>query len=238
MTMLHRKAGLFSALAAAAAAAMLMTAGCGGANGNSGGGDAPSVEAAGRFVPNYAGEITNLRRWPNASVTVRIVSPEAGDAVAAAEKTARVRKGMALWDEPTNRQIALEFTSDPNADITVTFVPSGSLNGTAVGETRVVYRAPAQVLVSATIAIDQSLDAETMTEVAAHELGHALGLEGHSSYPEDILYAHVHLPAQVTRRDANTLLANYGGAEAAGSRAVIGQGPETIQSATTSCGNQ
>ncbi|MEM9213903.1 MAG: matrixin family metalloprotease [Cyanobacteria bacterium P01_F01_bin.150] len=54
----------------------------------------------------------------------------------------------------------------------------------------------------------QSLD--YLTSTARHEIGHALGLWGHSPEPEDALYfAQVHTPPSISNRDINTLQKIY-----------------------------
>ena len=71
----------------------------------------------------------------------------------------------------------------------------------------------------------------------AHELGHAMGIDGHSADPSDLMYANSHLPAIVTPSDQNTVLWSY---EVGPSRSVTprssGAGVPGIGTHVTVCG--
>jgi hypothetical protein len=75
--------------------------------------------------------------------------------------------------------------------------------------TEVTFRTADEILSSAKVRIEESLPDSFQVQVIAHELGHSLGIDGHSVSPSDLMYANAHLPAEVTTRDQNTVLQSY-----------------------------
>jgi hypothetical protein len=89
-----------------------------------------------------------------------------------------------------------------------------------------------QILISAAVSIEQSLPDAFQVQVIAHELGHSLGIEGHSTVQSDLMYANAHLPAVITTRDQNTVLqAYYVGAGRSTQPGVAEAGTSTAASA-------
>jgi hypothetical protein len=166
--------------------------------------------AAARFAPNYKDDLKNARRWDKETVSIYVTLPAADSGAPVRDYLSLVKRGVALWEPYDRDLIDVVFVDDPRqADIRVSFVPAGSLPEGAVGRTEVTYRDRDNVLVAATVRIDWTMTDETLSQVSAHEMGHAFGLEGHSNSRDDLMYARVHLPAVITSRDANTLAWNY-----------------------------
>ena len=166
--------------------------------------------ASTRFAPNYATELLNLRRWQKDSLTIFVEQPAPAQDSTHRDYAADVRSGAALWSPYFGESVALRFTENAaEADVRVSFVNHGSLPDGAIGRTEVTYRNRDNVIVAATVRLDRSLKADMLAQVAAHEMGHAMGMEGHSVDKTDLMYARAHLPGAITTRDANTLHLNY-----------------------------
>ena len=58
--------------------------------------------------------------------------------------------------------------------------------------------------------VNAKLPKTDLVQGIAHELGHALGIQGHSDDRNDLMYPYAHLPAQITDRDMNTFRTGYG----------------------------
>jgi predicted Zn-dependent protease len=96
-----------------------------------------------------------------------------------------------------------------NADITIRWTSFENLPTNAIGFTEVTFRSADQILSMAKVQVQESLPEDFQVQVIAHELGHALGVDGHSRSESDLMYANAHLPAAVTTRDRNTVLLSY-----------------------------
>ncbi len=169
----------------------------------------PAVRST-EFAPNYATDLLNLRRWQKDGLVIHVVAPDAKHNSRGSEYAEAMRQGVALWNPHVNGILNVRFTDNSDeADIRVSFVPKGSLPDGAIGRTEVTYRNRDNVIVSATVRIDRTLKSSLLAQVAAHEFGHAFGMEGHSVVKTDLMYSRAHLPAAITQRDANTLHLNY-----------------------------
>ncbi len=201
-------------------------AGCGGGGGGtgtpSGGtkevpGTAPTTPAVtspvsnsgtGSFVPNYRAELIAARRWDKSVLTVGFTAPVNADGTVR-NVGPLVQQAIDLWNNKVGQNIRFQLTNAPDADIQVRWVSSGSLPSDAIGRTEVRFRNADQVLISALVSVEQSLPDSFQVQVLGHELGHSLGIEGHSTVSSDLMFANAHLPAQITTRDQNTVLQAY-----------------------------
>jgi hypothetical protein len=165
-----------------------------------------STSAPAPFVPNYSTELRAARRWNNSAVTVAFVRPADG----VRDVAPLVRQAVELWNHQVGQEVRLQLVNEnANADITIRWTSFENLPTNAIGFTEVTFRSADQILSMAKVQVQESLPEDFQVQVIAHELGHALGVDGHSRSESDLMYANAHLPAAVTTRDRNTVLLSY-----------------------------
>jgi predicted Zn-dependent protease len=139
-------------------------------------------------------------------VTVNFVPPAGG----VRDVAPLVTQAVELWNNQVGQEVRLQLVNESaNADITIRWTSFENLPTNAIGFTEVTFRSADQILSSAEIQIQESLPENFQVQVIAHELGHSLGVDGHSTSESDLMYPNAHLPAAVTTRDRNTVLLSY-----------------------------
>jgi hypothetical protein len=205
------------ALIVSALLAIGFAGGCGGG----GGGVSVSTQNLRSFDPNYIPDLKSLTHWDAFPVKVYFApGPESTQ-----HRQDLAVSGMSQWNGGTDGLVKFEVTKDPAAaQVTVEFVPS--LDGTLIGWTTWNYDGSGNIRDADTKIGVKGLEDSDIEWVAAHEFGHALGLDGHSKLDTDVMFAsHVLGSAwDLTTRDENTVKSDYasmlGGSKAPG-RAVI-----------------
>jgi len=124
------------------------------------------------------------------------------------------KKACLVWQQALNNQIQFQFVDNPSdADTIVTW--TGEYKS-RIGLT--VYNFALNKLSKADIQInlgtfDQHLyDPRVVYKVSLHELGHLLGIIGHSKNPKDIMFPSITLTSQLSERDVKTIRNLYAAA--------------------------
>lgn len=199
-----------------------------------GAGVAPSVGTlGGGYTPNYLSELGgDVARWSDRSVTV---SATAGsESLSDGDLQALMQEAARRWNA-SQSEVSVSVVTGPSALINLTFAPPSDpdLSGRIVGVTTRTFRfqSPVSKMLSAEIKIETGLRDEARLAVIAHELGHALGIGGHSSDGDDLMYAAPAPGTQPTQDDANTLRSIY-----AARSVKPGRATGEVVRATTACG--
>jgi hypothetical protein len=152
--------------------------------------------------PNYSARLDHRLSWSLLPIRVFFVP----DKHYTVERERIARAGFDHWTRATTNFIRYSVTRLAHrADIFVRFNPT--LNG---GLTKTHFRKGRLFRADMTVGVahDEGDDIEC---TAAHEFGHALGIDGHSDDRDDLMYP-VHVMGRsfgITERDVNTLASAY-----------------------------
>ena len=175
-------------------------------------------------TPNYAhsSQMTRLLHWPHFPVRLYFSATP----YATAERRTLALSGFDEWGRATQGVVCYQIVSDPaQADITVTIASSVDVpkEARALGQTTLTYTGTllSKAMVQLVVRDDEPAEFQ---EICAHEFGHALGLNGHSDDPDDMMFPVLShslfqvkndeldclcSPGSVTTRDVNTLKIAY-----------------------------
>ena len=157
-----------------------------------------------------------LLHWDHFPLHVYIAPSD----LATKERTEAVQAGFDQWVHATKDFVQYQIVTKPaQAEITLTFLPNESVpeQGGSCGHTTVTFLT--LTLDSANIVLATTdVKPADLQATAAHEFGHALGLDGHSDDAGDLMYAVLTrspsgdlplLSHTITVRDLNTLKSCY-----------------------------
>jgi len=176
-----------------------------------------TVGGAGDYFKDAVAE--GLFRWPVKRFPLKIFITT-GEALQSykPEYEEAVRQSIDDWDRATLGQVGLKIVdSAADADINVNFVDD--LHAPALraeagkaqlkGNMKGVDKANVLLLTISPFA-DQLMTKDFMRMISVHEIGHALGLSGHSPYEEDVMFPALGNQRGITSRDVATLYRLYG----------------------------
>jgi tetratricopeptide (TPR) repeat protein len=136
-------------------------------------------------------------RWPSAQTTLRVYIPR-GTSVSGyrPEYDGFCQQAFKDWAAASSGKLAFEFVKQPdNADISWGWTDDFSKVASVAegGEAKVDSSGKAIKHATITVltqnpSIDTPLSGNQVRAVCLHEIGHALGIIGHSPRPEDIMY--------------------------------------------------
>lgn len=204
----------------AAVGVLFILAGCGGGSGGADSVGSPRLAAAASvcaeapFTPNYAdgtnpdnGQPNRLFHWPSMPVRIYFAAGDLGtDSL-----RQQALQGLGWWVAGTRGLISYAVVSSAaQAQITVTFQNMGN-NGDGALSTFTYSSGGDMVSASTTFNMSYLSGVASIVPVAAHEFGHALGIDGHSSNPNDVMNptASVYSLTGLSQRDVNTMLTAY-----------------------------
>lgn len=177
----------------------------------------PSISHfGGGSLGDYLSQVGGNSRWPSGKTIHVYVAP--------GRPSYRniVANAMNQWSRASGGQLNWTLTGNPgSADYTIGWtstqreVSSGTEAGLTTTDTMVDPGSGSETIDHAQTRIltrynGRSLSDSQIAETTLHEIGHALGLEGHSSNPHDIMYyAAVKGQGGLTARDMNTISRLY-----------------------------
>lgn len=148
--------------------------------------------AASTYLPNALINGRLVQRWNDTNHTIA-VTIQAGRGIPgwSSDLIPLVKSAFSEWESAMGGRLRFEYTNDPSkTDILVTW--SRRAYGTQVGHQTVRYEGNILTNADITIAMlapnGQALSKSELRTVALHEVGHALGIRGHSQSADDVMY--------------------------------------------------
>jgi tetratricopeptide (TPR) repeat protein len=185
-----------------------------------GGSNAPSSGTTGSDYMKEA-TITGLFRWPESRMPITVFI-EPGDSVPGyrAEFDDVLQHAFREWTTATEGKVKFDIvTKRDGAEMIVSWtndmhapeLKAEAGKASVLQDSEGIKSAEIKLL---TVSPDQQgpIGCELLYNVCLHEIGHALGLMGHSPYPDDIMYPQLSVQTGITARDARTLHVVYAAA--------------------------
>lgn len=171
---------------------------------------------------NYLPEISanGITRWPPSRMPIKVfIKPGTDVPGYRSQYESTLKQAIADWAQGSNDAVKFTYVaSEPQADIVCSWTNDQSRLSSKDEDGHAVLIPDADGILRAEILLlTQSPAGKGMTDkytrrVYLHEIGHALGLSGHSSQPTDIMYRTVD-PGDgdsiLSARDRNTLSSLY-----------------------------
>lgn len=200
-----------------------------------------SPAQASTITGDYMKESTalGLFRWPESRIPITVFI-EPGDAVPGyrAEFDDVLRHAFREWETATEGKVKFDVVSQRDgARMIVTWTDdmhapelrAEAGKASVVQDSEGIKSADIQLLTVSPFK-EGPLGCELLYNVCLHEIGHALGLMGHSPYPDDIMYPQLSVQTGITPRDAKTLHVVYAAAQEALTMSSSGDASSSGQS--------
>lgn len=185
--------------------------GCGG-----GGGSTATVDTQ-LFTPNYISSLNVLLHWNHLPMRVAFNVPS--NAATFGWSPNIYADAANEWNQPGKQPLTTVVPYGNPADVVVQFVDRSNFSGgsNATGLTNVTYNPRSLQISTASIEITPQspfggyLSNNDAQVTIAHEIGHALGIQGHSPNPGDLMYSTFHMGTfySPTTEDFNTIMSAY-----------------------------
>lgn len=192
---------------------LCLLAGCGSGS-LSGASEQPTYALAAPFQPRYTSQLSTRGRWPTR--TVRVAVGRGAEKRPLADLRPAMEREVRRWTTATGGLVAFSFADEPaDAEIHVTFVEAtdpdlpASRGEQAITQIQWTENTPRDTLFDARVKIRVGLTMGQAATIAAHEMGHALGITGHSDDPKDLMAPQFNAGTPVSPRDAATLAFLY-----------------------------
>lgn len=158
----------------------------------------------GEFPENYAGSV-RLRAW----LTLRVVVWfNEGAPLYSQTRRETTITAFRVWEEASKQAIRVDTTDDRSeATVVVEFTDAVSSSCSESRSACTNLRFNGGRLKQATIYLNPTEGNPPL--LASHEMGHALGIDGHSPERSDLMYAYANASGIPTARDLNTVRAAY-----------------------------
>jgi tetratricopeptide (TPR) repeat protein len=155
-----------------------------------------------------------VQRW-NDSAKVIYITIKPGSSVPGwkPKMAGYVKDAFSEWERALNGQIRFEYTIDPGlTDIVVDW--NQKSKGMQVGHQNIRWHnntiTNADIIIAMQNPQGRLLSDAEIKYIALHEIGHALGIRGHSKNPDDIMYTSIQPQnTRLTDRDIATIRALY-----------------------------
>ena len=175
---------------------------------------ASQTSASPNATDNYRASLTNTLHWGHFPLKVAFVN---GMTSGSQDLDRLATRGFDQWTTATHGVVRYDvIRSREDADIVVMYnvIASRPGNGEQLGQTGFNYNPRRMLLNRASMHLNvwENMtrgDLYRFQNTAAHEFGHALGINGHSPDPDDLMYFSSSSAKGVTARDVNTLSPAY-----------------------------